>query len=274
LSAFDDVSARYGLEGRPVRSLAMLDGQRVAFLLDHEVAVADGARVTRYGPVPWTSLAGGAGAGVGVVEDAVVVFDASTLAMHTYALPGVKAAAIGADGRLYASTARAIYAATPSGDLALVYDAGHASIHGLVAAGQHVWFADGSELGLVRDAGVAETTGTHVAPNAVVTASPTGDVWILSGGALQRYAVAETSASPAWSTTLAPIFARVCASCHQPSGVAGVDLSTAAAWDDERDAIRDRVVISKTMPPEDHPLSNADRAAIQAWTEGPGPAQR
>ena len=51
----------------------------------------------------------------------------------------------------------------------------------------------------------------------------------------------------------------------------GTDLSTAEAWHSERGAIRDRVVKSMTMPPEGHPLSETDRAAIRAWVESPSP---
>jgi hypothetical protein len=48
-----------------------------------------------------------------------------------------------------------------------------------------------------------------------------------------------------------------------------VDLSTAEGWQSERGAIHSRVVDNKTMPPDGHPLSDADRAAIRLWTERP-----
>ncbi|MEO8876609.1 MAG: cytochrome c, partial [Polyangiaceae bacterium] len=70
-----------------------------------------------------------------------------------------------------------------------------------------------------------------------------------------------------WNSAIQPIFARSCAICHLPGGVSGTDLSTAAAWNSEHDAIRDRVVIKHTMPPSGHPLADADRAAIGAWVE-------
>jgi hypothetical protein len=47
-------------------------------------------------------------------------------------------------------------------------------------------------------------------------------------------------------------------------------LSTAEAWQSERAEIRDRVVKQRSMPPEGHALSEADRAAIAAWA-GSGP---
>jgi mono/diheme cytochrome c family protein len=268
LTSLDDVSARYGLEGRAVHGVAMLDGDRVAFLLDGEIAVADRGRVTRYAARPWTALAGGGGSGVGVAEGALLLFDASTLATRAYALPGVTGAALGPDGQLYAATPRALYATTPAGDLSLLYDAERSTIHGLVASGSRVWFADGTELGVIDRDTVSETNGAGVPADATLAPSASGDVWVLAAGSLQRFRQASPDRSPlAWSTTLAPIFARVCSSCHEPGGASGVDLSTAAAWDSERAAIRDRVLVSKTMPPESHPLPAADRAAIGAWAQ-------
>lgn len=269
LSSLEDVSSRYGLDGRRVRSVAMLDPRRVGFLLDDEIAVAGGGRVARFGAPGLASLFGGAGFGAAVGQDTVSLFDA-TMTARSFLLRDVTAAAIGPDGRLYATTPRALYAASTQGDLALVYDAGGATLHGLTASGEHVWFADGAELGTLDGDRVAETTGLRIAPDARLAPSGSGDVWVLARGALQRFARAEpeTALAVRWSATLAPIFARACASCHQPGGVSGTDLSTAEAWHSERGEIRDRVVKTRTMPPEGHALSDADRAAIEAWAGG------
>jgi mono/diheme cytochrome c family protein len=270
LSSFEDVSSRYGLDGRRVLGVAMLDPRRVGFLLDGEIAVADGRRVTRYGAPPLAELLGGGGYGAGLATNAVTVFDPKMTA-RTFALPGVTAAAVGPDGRLFATTPRALYATTEHGDLALVYDAGGETLHGLVASGDHVWFADGTELGVVDGERVAETSGVHVAPDAKLASSPSGDVWVIAAGALQRFARSEPEAAlgVSWAATLAPIFARSCSSCHLPGGVSGVDLSTAEGWQSERSVIHARVVEGRTMPPEGHPLSDADRDAIRAWIEHP-----
>jgi hypothetical protein len=270
LSSFEDVSSRYGLDGRRVLGVAMMDKARVGFLLDQEIAVADGRRVTRYGAPALAALLGGGGYGAGVGTNVITVFDAKMTA-RTFPLPGVTGVAVGPDGRLFATTRRALYASTEHGDLALVYDAGGETLHGLVASGDHVWFADGTELGVVDGERVAETSGVHVAPDARLASSPSGDVWVLSSGALQRFARTqpETTLGVTWSATMAPIFARSCSSCHLPGGVAGVDLSSAEGWQSERGAIHARIVEHKTMPPEGHPLPDADRAAIQAWTEHP-----
>ena len=52
LSSFEDVSARFGLEGRAVRGAAMLDPTRIGFLLDGEVAIAQAGRVDRFAVPP------------------------------------------------------------------------------------------------------------------------------------------------------------------------------------------------------------------------------
>jgi len=266
LAALQDVSSRYGLQGRAVRGAAMIDPGHVGFLLDGEVAIADGSRVVRYTTGPLAELAGGAGRGAGVGTDALVLFGPTT-SSRSYALPGVTHAAIGPDGRLYAATRRAVFEARPDGQLALVYDAEADSVHGLVASGDRVWFADGAELGMVDGDHVAETSGAHVASDASLAPSPSGDVWVLASGALQRFARVDPHPAPAdsWANGVAPIFARVCSECHQRNGSSGTDLSTPDAWQAERAAIVDRVVVSKSMPPEGHPLSDQDRQTIRAW---------
>jgi hypothetical protein len=271
MNRFEDVSARFGLEGQRVRGLATLDEKRVAFLLGQEIAVADGRHVTRYATGPLQGLEGGGGKAVAVGQDALVVFDGAALSTRTYSLPGVKEAAVGSDGRVYALTSRALFATANDGDLSLLYDAQMDTLHGLVASATHVWFADGPELGLVQGEHVAESRGAAVPPDAVLLSSPSGDVWVLASGQLQRFRAVEDQAGAVgstWSSTIAPVFARSCAACHLPNGVSGTDLSTFTAWQTERDAIRQRIVVTRSMPPEGHPLSEADRAAIAAWVSG------
>jgi mono/diheme cytochrome c family protein len=267
-STFEDVSGRYGLGAFAARGATSLGPGFTGFLLDGEIAIADGHQVARYGSAKMTDFAGGGGFAVGVAHDSLYVVNAAQKTATTFALPDVTHAALGPSGRVYATTSRAVYAANDKGELALVYESDDDTIHGLVASGPHVWFADGSELGVVDGDNVAETTGVHVAVDAKLAASASGDVWVVGAGGLQRFARADSGPSPTamWTATLSPIFARACASCHMPNGVSGTDLSTPAAWQSERPRIRERVVVTKTMPPQGHPISDADRAAIQAWT--------
>ncbi len=270
LSAFEDVTARYGLGGVRVLGATALGGGNVGFLLGREIAIADGVHVSRYADavgVTFDELVGGVGFGAAVVPNGVRLFDLGRRSVAQYPLPGVTHAAVGAGGRLYAATPRAVYAADSQGRLALVYDATEDSIHGLVASGSVVWFADGEELGVVDGERVAETNGAKIGREAKLSSSSSGDVWVLSGGGLNRFTRSESapSDSAAWASAIAPIFVRSCSACHLPDGAAGTDLSTAAAWEGERAEILERVVEKRSMPPEGHPLSEDDREAIRRW---------
>jgi mono/diheme cytochrome c family protein len=104
---------------------------------------------------------------------------------------------------------------------------------------------------------------------AAPTAAGDGALWQLGAGAPTRIVPAHASpAEERWLADVRPVFARACAECHRPDGKSGVDLSTAAAWLEARDEIRERVVIRRTMPPAGRPLSEDDRAALAAWTRG------
>ena len=280
LSAFEDVTDRYGLGGVRVLGVTSLGSGNVGFLLPREIAIADGAHVTRYAAsvdgVTFDELAGGAGFGAGVARDVVYVFDVARKSIAAYPLPAVTHAAVGTNGRLYATTPRAVYAADALGRLALVYDATASTIHGLVASGSQVWFADGDELGVVDGDRVAETSGAKIGRDAKLSSSESGDVWVLSGGALDRFARAGSAASngATWDAAIAPIFARSCSTCHQSDGVSGTDLSTPAAWEEERAHIRERVLERRSMPPQGHPLLDEDRETIRKWVEGGAPGVR
>jgi mono/diheme cytochrome c family protein len=265
-SVFEDVSSRYGLAGDRVRGAVPLGGALAGFLLEGQLAIANGQTLTRYRTLPFAELSGGDGSLVGVANGAIDVFRARDGAVTEYRLPGVLHAVVASDSRLYASTSRALYVTNRSSELSLLYLADADSLHGLVVSGGHVWFADGGELGLVDGDHVKETTGALLPVDATLAPSPTGDVWVLGRGALSRYRSA--SGAPrddaAWMT-VAPVFARACARCHLADGISGIDLSTATAWDANRAAIRDRVVEAKTMPPRGNALGDADRDVVRAW---------
>jgi hypothetical protein len=277
LESFELVSDRYGFGKSKVRDAALVGSAGgktlVGFSLDNEIAIADGGQVTRFAGSSFSDFGAGGTFAIGVAHDEVDVIDTKQKTVERYALPDATYAAVTTDGNMYAATPRAIYAAK-NGTLTLLYEADDATIHGLVASGTHVWFADGDELGAIDDGKLAETNTKLIGADAKLAASPSGDVWVMSSGGLARFARNDSlqTAGPgpttiAWDSSIQPIFARSCATCHLPGGVSGTDLSTSTAWNSERANIHDRVVVHQTMPPQGHVLSDADRNAIRAWSE-------
>ena len=90
-----------------------------------------------------------------------------------------------------------------------------------------------------------------------------------AGSELVRYSPDRASDDPAWQASIAPVFAHVCGHCHVPGGEAGIDLSTPAKWQAERDETRRRVLVTNTMPPAGTELGEADRRAIEAYLAHP-----
>ncbi|WP_437504248.1 c-type cytochrome [Sorangium sp. So ce1099] len=274
--AFELVSDRFGLERAAVRAALGLGGGGAAFALDGEIAVADGALVTRYATGPLAAFAAGGGrvAFAAPASDGLRALDVATRALRAYPLPEGPAPllAVTGAGALLAATPAALYAEDGAGVLRLRLQAS-AALHGLAVSGDRVWFADGDELGVLDEAGARVTRGARLPRDGRLIGSPGGDVWLLASGALRRFAAAEGDAGPAWDE-LAPVFARACAPCHLPRGEGGVDLSTGAAWTSRRGAIARRVIEERTMPPPGHALSEADRARIRAFVERLSPARR
>ncbi|WP_437754527.1 c-type cytochrome [Sorangium sp. So ce1389] len=273
--SFELVSDRYGLERAAVRAALGLGGGGAAFALDGEIAVADGALVTRYATGPLAAFAAGGGrVAFAPGGDGLRALDVATRALRAYPLPDGPAPllAVTGAGALLAATPAALYEEDGAGVLRLRLQAS-AALHGLAVSGDRVWFADGDELGVLDKAGARETRGARIPRDGRLIGSPGGDVWLLASGALRRFAAAEGDAGPAWDE-IAPVFARACAPCHLPRGEGGVDLSTGAAWTSRRDAIARRVIEERTMPPPGHALSEADRARIRAFVERVSPARR
>ncbi|WP_437732717.1 c-type cytochrome [Sorangium sp. So ce1335] len=288
--AFEPVADRYGLERAPVRAALGLGGGAAAFALDGELAVADGDTVTRYATGPLATLAAGGGRvafapggdglapggdGLAPGGDGLLALDVATRALRSYPLPDGPAPllAVTGAGRLLAATPAALYEEDAAGVLRLRLRA-RAALHGLAVSGDRVWFADGDELGVLDRSGARRARGARLPPGGELIGSPSGDVWLLASGAVQRFAAedgAEGSAAPAWDD-LAPVVARACAPCHLPRGEGGVDLSTRAAWTSLRESIARRVIEERTMPPPGHALSEADRARIGAFVERARPA--
>ena len=287
--SFDDVSDRFGLGAKSVRASTALGSGALLFASNAEVFVADGSRVSTFGAPALSELAPFGSGFIGIAQSGIYEFDLESHVGREFALPGVVHAVTGPKGRVVATTKNAVYAADPDGALSLVYAAEGDTLHGLVASGDTVWFADGSELGVVDEGRVRETSGAHIPSNAELAPSPRGDVWVMGSGALARYGMGGSLAAPAgnapaggtppsgpshqilpgsgdpWRDSLSAVFARSCSSCHLQGGSSGIDLSTEARWQTEKNDIRERVITTKSMPPPGHALSDADRAAIAAF---------
>ncbi len=277
--SFDDVSDLFGLRGKPVSVVTALPSGAVLFAAREGVILADGGRVTSFMSPRFTELAPHGSGFLGREDGGVYLFDLPSRGGRKYSLPGVTHVASTPRGDVVVTTNNAVYALGSDGALALLYAADGDTLHGLAASGDTIWFADGEELGVVEQGRVRETAGVHIPKDAELSSSPRGDVWVMGGGALTRYSSAAatspstngtvTKAGDLWRDSLSAVFARSCSSCHLPSGSSGVNLSSFDRWQAQKADIHERVVVKKEMPPQGHTLSDADRAAIKAFTEAP-----
>jgi len=270
-STLEPVSDRFGLADARVSAVASLGGHMSAFRLQDQIAVADGKKVARYATGGLSSFAGGGGRAV-LGGEPLRVFDVHAQTVAAFRSPKLfpslsanPKVAVTAKGKVVVASTNAIWAEDDHGDLRLRFETRGTS-HGLTAAADRVWFADGTELGVLEGGRVRETTGASVSPSADLVGSPSGDVWTITAGTLARYAIVTTSA-PDWNASIAPIFHRVCGHCHGVGGEAGVSLATAEAWDKRRDDIRRRVFVDGDMPPPGRTLTEPERAAIRAWID-------
>jgi hypothetical protein len=267
---WEAVSDRYGLEGERVQAAVSPAEGIAVFALERGIAVADGARVTRHDLGSFAELAGAKGRIAGAAGGRVRLFDVARAEAVDYEVPGAFAAAIDSAGRLVVASAQILYVEAAGGTLV----AKHVSavpIHGLAASGERVWFAAGSEVLTLEGDTLRRSAGAMIPAPARLLGSPSGDVWVLDDGKLSR--LGQDSALMAkvarWEEVVRPIFLRVCAACHLPGGLAGVNLSSYSAWIQKRDAIYDRVVVNRDMPPPGTVLREEDRSALRAWLEDP-----
>lgn len=273
-SALEDVSDRFGLADAKVADVGAASGAPTAFLLDDGVALSDGRSVTRWQGA-MHGVAAGAGRAAVASDGAVRVFDA---AGHETDAPLDDATFVAFAGdALVAATHHAIYR-VDGGAAERVWDAGPRTIHGVASSGANVWLAVDDELALFRDGSVAVTTGQKLATDARVFGSPSGDVWVVSGGTLSRWAPSSASGDEGvWTSTVQPVYARVCGNCHGPPGSgkdsARVDLSSYDAWAARRKVVYERVVTDangpSAMPPptSGFSLSDDERTAIARWAQ-------
>lgn len=237
---------------------------------------SDGHHVALYPPTDATDIAVARGRVALAGAAKLDVWDLAAGTSRAYPIGGAHVVFVDAGG---APASSRLVAWTPS---RLAVEAGDGALHAItsptpiaaaVASGKRLWvLADGHVSYLDRGANALAPAAIGAMPIARIFGSPSGDVWVATGtGAaqhLERYAVeAPTGGDPAWSAQVAPVFARVCAHCHLPDGSSGVDLSTPGLWRTERDEIRKRVVVDRSMPPAGTAMSDGDRAAIAAWAD-------
>lgn len=269
-SFFEGVSDLYGLGGEAVLGVSALGGAAVAFALDGQLAVTDGATITRYDVATYAGLAGADGRAGSASDGKARVFEATTGSETTHLVAGAEQAVFNAAGRLVVRTADAIYMEDGQGGLGLRYRAKAGALRELAASDVRVWAIEGTELLSIEADSVLRTTDAGVADGVRLLGSPSGDVWTINDGALERFA-AETGDSEdraVWEKDVQPVYLGSCTPCHEPGGSAGADLSTYGAWVVRREQIRERVVEAKTMPPTGIEFTEAGRAAIEKWVGG------
>lgn len=280
-------------DGRVALGLAPLDADAKGPIADGTpiglVAIADGARVRFFDYGALDAIAGGGGKLAvlprkGGSDDAppIRVIDLAHEASGpdaTYAVPGARAIAVDARGRLAVATADAVLSDDGLGRLRLRFVARDHAVSALVASGETIWFRDGRQLGRViwtdETARVELTDDAPVSDDARLFSSASGDVWTVEASGVRRFGTAAGAVTATsepvdpdarWARTIAPIYAERCAKCHARGGSAGIDLSTADAWSARAGAIRTRVLERGDMPPNGA-LSTVERAAIDGWTK-------
>ena len=271
-----DVSNHYGVGSDKVTSVAATAGI-VTFVLESGFAVVEGTAVTHYVVPQPRSVA--TGMGVVAVADgiAVRIFDHGR--ETDIPLPDAQLVAYDGAGDLLAATSHALYRVS-AGSVERLYDVGTRTIHQLGAADSVVWLAIDTDLARWSEWQLAFGTGPAIAPDARLVPSRSGDVWVMSGGQLQRWGVAAPAVDgdeATWTATVEPVYAAVCSNCHSPAGSgkssSNIDLSTYDAWKERRARIYTRVVgqagTPSAMPPPSSPvaLTDAQRAAIEAWSK-------
>ncbi len=182
----EEVTARYGLTGRRVRSVAPLGGTRVAFGYEEGFAVSDGARVTLWSDPAFANLVGAAGRVASITSTGVRVFDVAREQLVAFALTGVTGVAFGSDDRLVVTAGNDLYVEGASGALEPRIVDG-ASMRAIMRSGSRVWLSSGDHLALWDGRELHTAADITVPMGATLLASPSGDVWVLASGALTRY---------------------------------------------------------------------------------------
>ncbi|MEZ4407019.1 MAG: hypothetical protein R3A52_11140 [Polyangiales bacterium] len=265
-----DVSARWGLDGDRVRSVATIGEGATAFGAEGLFVVATPSRVLRYDDPGFASLRGHAGRVVSTASGAARVFTVSPPAMVRYDMPGLIEADVGADGRVVAVAEGGLYVEDETGELRLRYEAAAGErMHGLAVSGERVWVGAATEMLLLENGAIRRSQGLGLTVSSRLYPASDGEVWELVGGRLRRYGVlaADSEDERRWETLARPAQLRVCGMCHAPRGP-NFDLSTYAAWAQRRADIRAAVVVDRRMPLAPATITDQERDDIARWLDG------
>lgn len=270
----DDISDRYGLTDVPVQSLSAVGGPVVGFGLEAGLAVADGHDVATYTLKGVSPVAGASGHVVWIAQDGdVQILEASTGKLEALVVPSVGATVIDASGRIIVTTPHEVYTRATDGSAQRLFNAGSRTVHGLAAAGNRVWFGLDTDLCMLEGESLSCTNSGSFPADSRLQGSETGDVWVIAQGKLQRFAPEASGDEGIWRATVLPIYARVCAQCHnQDNPTSGIVLASYEAWSTRRKAIQQRVIVKGDMPPVGSlPVADKERKMIGDWASAPAP---
>jgi cytochrome c5 len=260
----EDISERYGLGADKVRSIVGIDKTSVAFGYEGGLAIADGTKVTRYMGPKSGLLAGGGGRLAWVDAGAVSVFTLADRKVRSFAVADATGVAIDSAGRVVVIAGRKLWIET-EGVLTVRWTA-DATFGAIATAGPRVWMTVGSELAVATGDALSKSSGANVAPDARLSGTPAGDLWIFAPAAVRKVSGSAPSEVIAdWEATIKPVYAKVCAACHAPGGTANSDLSTYTGWLERKDKINQRVLVDRTMPPKGTVMEESDRGVIRDW---------
>jgi len=264
---FDRIEDRFGIHGEPVDNVQCV-GKTLAIQLRNAVLVTtDGVHIQRYGLQG--DLAVAANRLAVQTNGRVEVWDLEAGKRTQYAVAGTPMFVDSAkNARLLVQSKTSAWI-EQDGQLHPIALPSGASIH---VAGENLWAERDFKLSIWNGRRFAMIAPQP--PEGLVFESSSGDLWIepyrssgnfRSTGELRRISTTPSNGDPAWQAQVAPVFQRVCSHCHLPGGEAGIDLSTPASWASDRDEIRRRVLVTRTMPPAGTELSDSDRAALEHY---------
>lgn len=255
----EDITDRFAISA--VRSVAAA-GTTTAFALSDGVAVSgDGIHELRAQLATPTALAASKGRIALAGAHAVDVWDLATRQARTFPVTAKSIAFVGS--KLAVATGDAVLIEDGTGMTKLAVAGSQ-----LAAAGTRLWIVGDGLYAL--DGTTLRRSTASVPRGARLFASPGGDAFLITSGAVNRISIDAGTDDPTWRSGVAPVFARVCAHCHLPGGDAGIDLSTAASWRADRDELVRRVLVTHTMPPAGTDLSPYDLDTLRRWLSSTG----